>query len=71
MNNEIKITNQMTEEEKIYFFRGYIHAHAEEFAKRFGYTTKEATVLILKEFINRQETKQKKGYFEKDGDTQR
>ncbi|MGE6504452.1 hypothetical protein ACQKF0_29915 [Bacillus wiedmannii] len=71
MNNEIKITNQMTEEEKLYFFRGYIHAHAEEFAKQFGYTTKEATILILKEFINRKETKQKKEHFDKDGDTQR
>lgn len=49
----------MTKDEKLAFFRGYLHAKAEEFAKEFGYTTKEATDLILKDFIKQQKNSTK------------
>ena len=44
---------KMTADEKLLFFRGYLHAKAEEFAKEFGYTTEEAKKMILEEFIKR------------------
>ncbi|PEI73448.1 hypothetical protein CN646_07575 [Bacillus wiedmannii] len=57
----------MKENEKIAFFRGYLHAKAEEFAKEFGYTTKEATDLLLQEFINEQKTEQNNPFNRKRG----
>ncbi|WP_176542334.1 hypothetical protein [Bacillus wiedmannii] len=47
------MAKEMTYDEKLIFFRGYLHAKAEEFAKEFGYTTEEAKKLILEEFIKR------------------
>ncbi|EJR51833.1 hypothetical protein IIO_06169 [Bacillus cereus VD115] len=67
----MKTITQMSEDEKLCFFRGYIHAHAEKFAKKYGYTTKEARILILKGFIKYQEIKLKKEHFDGNGDTQR
>ncbi|WP_026593044.1 hypothetical protein [Bacillus sp. UNC437CL72CviS29] len=43
----------MTQEEKLWFFRGFLHAEATEFAKEFDYTVEEATELLLREFVRR------------------
>ncbi|WP_000743176.1 hypothetical protein [Bacillus wiedmannii] len=41
----------MTQEEKLWFFRGFLHAEATDFAKEFDYAVEEATELLLREFV--------------------
>ena len=39
--------NPKTQDEKLWFFYGYLVAQADDFAKGFGYTQKEAIDILL------------------------
>lgn len=41
----------MTGEQKRYFFLGYFYNEAQQYAKEFGYTQKEAETILAKAFI--------------------